>query len=345
MRLELRHLRVLCAIADAGSVSRAAAAVGISQPALTAQLHRIEKVLGGQVFHRHQLGVTPTPFGRFVLSRARSALVTVEELVATRAYDGDAAGLRIGGYATAILTGLLHRLFEMPGIRITVHTEYSPRLLLDLLASGRLDVATLVDYPGHRLPDLPAIGMCLIATEPIFVALPADHRLADRDEVPLAELADDDWLVTPPDGGGWPEYFYCACQESGFTPRVRHMMTEQHMIRAQIGEGRAISLFQATTRAGPEIAVRPLAGPPLWLRHHLAWRRGGPYAERTPEFVELASEAHREAVADSPVYAAWLARHGSRTPGAPSWAVSGSSSEAEADRGPNVADVERAVPP
>lgn len=53
---------------------------------------------------------------------------------------------------------------------------------------------------------------------------------------------------------------------------------------------------------------------------------------------------HREAVADSPVYAAWLARHGSRTPGAPSWAVSGSSSEAEADGGPNVADVERAPP-
>ncbi|MGH8795377.1 MAG: LysR family transcriptional regulator, partial [Stackebrandtia sp.] len=47
MEVELRHLRAVCAVADAGSVSKAAAALGISQPALTAQLRRIEQSLGG----------------------------------------------------------------------------------------------------------------------------------------------------------------------------------------------------------------------------------------------------------------------------------------------------------
>ncbi|GAA2583064.1 LysR family transcriptional regulator [Actinomadura fulvescens] len=303
MQVELRHLRALCAIADAGSVSRAAATLGVSQPALAAQLHRIEAALGGQVFRRGRLGVTPTPFGRFVLNRARSALMTVDELLTGPADGTD--GVRIGGYATPVLSGLLHRLFELPGSRITVQTEYSPRLLLDLLVSRRLDVATLVDYPGHELPVMPGIGTQLIAVEPVFVALPAGHRFAGCDEVVLADLAGEDWLVTPPDGAGWPECFYSACQEAGFTPRVRHMMTERDMIRTLVGEGRAVAPCQATWRAGPDIMMRPLAGPPLWMRHLLAWRHGGPLADRIGELRAFAEEAYRDAIADSPAYARW----------------------------------------
>ncbi|MFD0684418.1 LysR family transcriptional regulator [Actinomadura fibrosa] len=308
MQLELRHLRTLCAIADAGSLSRAAAAVGVSQPALTAQLQRIETVLGGQVFQRDRRGVSPTPFGLFVLSRARSALVTVDELTAGAAADGNPARLRIGGNANAVLTRLLHKLFEIPGTRVTVHTEYSPRLLLDLLASRRLDVAVLVDYPGHELPAVPAVGTHHIATEPVFVALPAAHRLAAADEVRLADLAAEDWLVTPPDGAGWPEVFYSACQDAGFAPRVLHMMSEQDMIRTLVGDGRAIAPCQATLRAGPGIAVRPLAGSPLRMRHLLGWRHGGALGDRAAVLAGLAVEAYREAAADSPAYTAWLAR-------------------------------------
>jgi len=307
MHLELRHLRTLCAIADAGSLSRAATTVGVSQPALTGQLHRIEAALSGQVFRRGRSGVTPTPFGRFVLSRARSVLVTVDELLTGAENESGTSGVRIGGYATPVLRGLLHRLFEMPGTRLTVHTEYSPRLLLDLLASRRLDVATLVDYPGHELPSIPTVRTCVVAIEPVSVALPTGHRFAERDVVPLAALADEDWLVTPPDGAGWPESFHTACQEAGFAPRVRHMMTERDMINTLVGEGRAVAPCQATLQ-GPDIVVRPLASPALWMRHVLAWRPGGPLADRAPELAELAAEAHRAAVAAIPRLAAHLAR-------------------------------------
>ncbi|MFC4907278.1 LysR family transcriptional regulator [Actinomadura gamaensis] len=308
MQLELRHLRTLCAIADAGSLSRAAGTLGVSQPALTGQLHRIEAALGGQVFRRGRLGVSPTPFGLFVLTRARSALVTVDELLTGPDSEPVDPTLRIGGYATPVLAGLVHRLFETPGASITVRTEYSPRLLLDLLASRRLDVAILVDYPGHELPPVPAVGTRTVATEPVSVALPAGHRLAGLAEVPLAELAGEDWLVTPPDGAGWPEYFYTACQEAGFTPRVRHMMTEHDMIRALVAEGRAVAPCQALLRTGPGVVVRPLTGPALWLRHLLAWRHGTPVAARAGELAALAAEAHAAAVADDPVLASWLAR-------------------------------------
>ncbi|GAA4221170.1 DNA-binding transcriptional LysR family regulator [Streptosporangium album] len=311
MQLELRHLRVICAIADAGSLSRAATAVGVSQPALTAQLQRVEGALGGQVFWRGRLGVTPTPFGQFVLTRARSILLTVDELVTgVSAYDGQSNLVRIGGYVTPVLSGLLTRLFEVPGVSITVHTEYSPRLLLDLLASRRLDAVTLVDYPGNELPTLPSVGMRLVATEPVFVLMSSRHRLAAEEEVNLADLADDDWVISPPDGVGWPECVYSACQEAGFTPRVPHSMSEQAVIRQLVAGGHAVSPCQATVQDGPGIVVRPLAGNPLWLRHLVAWRRDGPLAQRAQELAEFAMEAHREAIAERPHYVAWTVRNG-----------------------------------
>lgn len=309
MQLELRHLRVLCAIAEAGSIRRAAAKIGVSQPALSAQLRRIEEALGGRVFLRDRLGIAPTPFGAFVLSRARSALVTVNEMCSGAPVEVGSQ-VRIGGCVTPLFTGMLSRLFEMPGTQITVRTEYSPRLLLDLLLSRRLDVATLIEYPGRELPGSPEIRTCLIAVEPVFVAIPAGHRLAGKDEVSLAELADEAWVVTPPDGAGWPEYFYSACQEAGFIPRVRHTMVERDMIHTLVEEGRAIAPCQATLRAGPGMVVLPLAGPPLWLRHLLAWRHHGPITDRAVELVELATEAHRAAVTGTPAYAAWLAGPG-----------------------------------
>lgn len=73
MELELRHLRVLCAIADSGSVGRAAAALGYTQPALSTQLRRIERLLGEGLFVRASTGVELTAYGAEVVSQpARS---------------------------------------------------------------------------------------------------------------------------------------------------------------------------------------------------------------------------------------------------------------------------------
>src|SRR5258706_10950504 len=74
MDLELRHLRVVCAIADAGSVTKAASVLGLAQPALTAQLQRIERALGGLLFERDRRGARATPLGELVLARARVLL-------------------------------------------------------------------------------------------------------------------------------------------------------------------------------------------------------------------------------------------------------------------------------
>src|SRR5262245_26615868 len=99
MDLELRHLRVVCAIADAGSVTKAASALGLAQPALTAQLQRIERALGGLLFERDRRGARATPLGELVLSRARVLLPAIKGLQdeATRlASTSESGRYRIG---------------------------------------------------------------------------------------------------------------------------------------------------------------------------------------------------------------------------------------------------------
>src|SRR5690606_12155672 len=80
MDLELRHLKIVSAVADARSVSKAPPSLGLEQPALTAQLKRIERVLGGALFHRDHTGARPTALGEFVLARARVLLPAARRL-------------------------------------------------------------------------------------------------------------------------------------------------------------------------------------------------------------------------------------------------------------------------
>lgn len=80
MDLELRHLRTLCAIADAGSLGRAAALLKYSQPAMSTQLRRIERLFGDDLFVRTASGVEPTQYGLEVLTQARDILARADAI-------------------------------------------------------------------------------------------------------------------------------------------------------------------------------------------------------------------------------------------------------------------------
>jgi len=312
MRLELRHLRTLRAIADQGSVTKAAAALGVSQPALTAQLRRIEQVLGGAVFTRDHRGVAVTAFGEFVLAKARVVLAGVDDLLAAGPHELAGQALRIGSFENPVVVTLLaHLAGALPEARITLQTEHFVRVLVDMVANGRLDVALVADYPGHELRPHPSLEPAVMAVEPVFVALPAAHPLAARAEVDLADLAGEAWVLPPPDGMGWPEHLLQACGQAGFTPRARYQLVEAGVRRELIGAGHAVSACQALYGADERVAVLPLRGDPLWMRQVLIWRPS--FAAHVPALLESARAAHAAVAARSPAYRAWLARR-ARTP-------------------------------
>ena len=77
-RPTVRHLETLVAVADHGSFRRAAASLGMSQPALSAQVQGAEELLGVQVFERDRRSVLVTPAGEDVVGRAREALASID---------------------------------------------------------------------------------------------------------------------------------------------------------------------------------------------------------------------------------------------------------------------------
>ncbi|MFF5206450.1 LysR family transcriptional regulator [Streptosporangium sp. NPDC000396] len=307
--LELRHLRVLCAISDTGSLTRAATLLGTTQPALSAQLQRVERVIGGRLFERDRHGARPTPLGEFVLTRARTVLSGMDELLAGAAARPAGGPVRLGGIDGPILVGLVDRLGDLLGGReVTSYADAAPRLLCDLVAARRLDAAVVVDYVGHELRPVPPLCHEPVAAEPVFVALASGHPLAGRPELDLSDLAGEAWVLSPPDGGGWPECFRTACHQAGFVPHAPHRAVDAWTIREIVTSGRAVAPCRATFAESDGLVIRPLRGDPLLMRHLLVWHPQGELAAHVPAVRELAARAFADYVRERPRYLEWRNR-------------------------------------
>jgi DNA-binding transcriptional LysR family regulator len=311
VELEVRHLRALCAIADAGSVRKAALQLGMTQPSLTTQLRRIEDAIGGLLFTRGQTGSRPTPLGHSVLSRARPIVAEMTALV-TAARDAAAgtggARLRVGSVGSRVVAGWLRRIHaRLPDTDITIHIEVSASTLLQLLATNQLDVAFIHETEGFPL-HIPA-GVerrVLVSREPRFVALAATHPAARRPVIGLAELADDSWIVDPTADHEWAA-LRRAFTSAGLNPRLVHVR-DNTTAADLVASGEAVRPCQPTAAPTPGTVLRPLAGDPLTAEVSLAAR---PCALPPPEFDALFTDletAYAEAARRNTAYRTWLGR-------------------------------------
>ncbi|MGW1894493.1 LysR family transcriptional regulator [Streptomyces sp. NPDC002004] len=305
MELEVRHLRALCAIADTGSLHRAARQLGMTQPSLSTQLRRIEQAVGGRLFLRDRTGCRPTPLGRTLLGRARPLVEEMRALVAdTRAAAALAAEgpqLRIGSTASRAIPGWLRRLrARPPGAEPTLQMDVSANALLRMVAAGQLDVAFVHEVEGSplRFPS----GLCrrvLVDREPQFVTLAADHPAARQRVVRLTDLADDRWMIDPTVDGEW-DALGRVFRAAGLSPRVLH--GDYLTAAALVASGEVVTVCQPTSRGRPDMAIRPLHGDPLGVRLLLVART----PERLDDVYGELEEAYWEAARQAPAYREWL---------------------------------------
>ncbi|MFI2032742.1 LysR family transcriptional regulator [Streptomyces buecherae] len=312
MDLEMRHLRAIRTIAEAGSLTRAAAVLGLAQPALSAQLKRIEATLGGRLFERGRYGVRTTALGDFVLDRARILLPAVGQLqreAVRLTQDGEQApAFRLGGTHGPLLGAMVDRLSAAhPGAPVTTRISWSDREIAASVADGRLNFAVIGACGQSTPPEPDRLAWRQFAVDPIFVMLSTDHPLAARSEVELADLADEAWAVVPGDGC-FGECFNAACARAGFRPR-RLYETDIASCVYLAEVGRAAGLCRATLPTPPGLVTRALAGTPLMWRHLIGWDPYGPAADVASDVVEHAYAAHADAATRSESYAAWLAAH------------------------------------
>ena len=195
-----KRLIELLRIADCGSFTRAAAALGISQPALSNSVAVLERRLGVRVFERTRNGATLTEFGQLLAGHAAaidSVLArAVDELEAKK--RGLEGSLVVGVSPIAcidIVPVAVARLKrETPNIVISVEERADDELLAGL-RSGEID---LVVNSAGLLPDEPDIVCETLARDALVAAMRKGHRLARRASLSIAELRGEQWVVPPP---------------------------------------------------------------------------------------------------------------------------------------------------
>ena len=317
MELELRHLRIVCAVAEAGSVTKAAASLGLAQPAVTAQLRRIERLLGADLFERTRHGVSPTPLGELILARARVLLPAARDLqddavrlaATSRAGTAPRSRLRVGTTGGAFIAGMVLMMEQTePTTEVVTSASFRALELVDQIRTDRLDCAVIGCCGEPSLPTDAELHVRMLAVEPVCVMLTEQHPAAGLEEVPLARLAGEHWAWLPGDGC-LHDCFVAACVRDGFTPKAGYESDAATCIElAQTG--RAVTLCLPTRRA-PGVVVRPIAGGPLRWVHTMVWRTT--YVDAAPERAEwlhqAAVAAYREAMAGAPEYVSWLARN------------------------------------
>nr|WP_069815566.1 LysR family transcriptional regulator [Streptomyces sp. TP-A0874] len=314
MELEVRHLRALCAIADTGSVRKAAARLGMSQPSLTTQLRRIEKAVGGALFTRERTGSKPTPLGRSVLCRARpivaemSALVTAAREAAAHA---DGARLRIGSNGSRAVAGWLRRTHRrLPETDTTIHIDMSAKALLQMVAANQLDIAFVHELDGFPLPLGAGVERrVLVEQEPQFLAMSEQHPSAGRSVVDFSDVADDPWMVDPTvdDEYGAIRRLFAAADRELRVVQVHDNTTAAELVAS----GEAVCPCQPTSVPRSGMVIRPLRGDPLTVRLFVAFRARSATAEDIDGLYADLRASYTEAAWANAAYRQWLLRAGS----------------------------------
>ncbi len=190
--LDLRQLRYFVAVAEEGTIGRAAAKLGVAQPAISRQLKLLERAIGSDLVARHAKGVEPTPAGAALLSATRAMLAQIDGAAvrAARAAHGMGGSVRFGVGRGSLASALVQRGLaiireQFPDIELTIEDlEAGPSQWRGLLGHT-LDVALGVEPP----PDLRDIATERITDARIEVALlSSTHPLASRSIIEPHEL-------------------------------------------------------------------------------------------------------------------------------------------------------------
>ena len=194
--MNLRTLRYFVAIADAGSLTAASAAIGIAQPALSRQMHELERDLGIELLQRTARGVRMTKAGATLYESAQRMLAEAQRV--RTALEGRAAAHDLAvtlGASPTLSRVLVPGVFEkcqrsLAGVRLTVREAFTP-VLLDWLEKGVIDVAIIT---GNAATAGRPVAMQPLLGEPFALVTPAARQ--QKAVVPVAQLARIPLLMT-----------------------------------------------------------------------------------------------------------------------------------------------------
>ncbi|MEV0280341.1 LysR family transcriptional regulator [Streptomyces sp. NPDC050610] len=294
--LNLDRLRTLHAVARHGSVSAAADGLHVTTSAVSQQLAKLERETGQQLLAKNGRGVRLTDAGRLLADHAARILSQVELAQADlEAQRGEAVGdLLLGAFPTAARGLFPAALAELrrahPKLRSRLE-EMEPDVAVPRVVRGDIDIAIVLDWYNKPLPLPEGLAKAPILDDPADLAMPADHPLADRDQVELEDFAHDEW-VSWPKGEFCHDWLMLTLRGKGVEPRISHMAEEHHTQLALIDAGLGVAVTPRLGRGPVPAGVRVVPVRHTMRRHIYAiWRAD---ADRRPS-IRAAVEALRAA--------------------------------------------------
>ena len=281
-------LRVLLAVAERGSFTAAARALGYTQSAVSRQVAALESAAGQLLFERHRGGVRLTAAGSRLLPRARHI---VDELGAALA-DARATPsgrVRLGAFpiaaASLVPDALVQLRAESPELIITLREATTPALVRSIRA-GTLDLAVVAQSPPYRPleTESPALDVSTLVERDLVIAVGPGHPLARRRAVEVGELTGQVWVASASEGGD---------SLMGVWPGLAERADVRYVVRDWLAKLRLVAAGLAITTVAPSLAsqlpagvqVVSVRGEPREHRRLSLIRLPGP---RAPEVTEVA---------------------------------------------------------
>ncbi|MDP3899203.1 MAG: LysR family transcriptional regulator [Mesorhizobium sp.] len=293
MAFTIRQLQYFIAVAEQGSVSRAAQNLSISQSAVTEAIKELEGDLGVILFDRHPRGLAITHKGHQFLRHATKILADVSD--ARRTFSGEAESatgrLQLGvtslvaGYVLSDLLARYRRAF--PGVEVSA-IEDNGDYLEHLLIGGELDVAVMVI---SNLRDRMALQAEILEVSPYRLWLPLGHKLAGADSIGLTDIAAEPLIMLTVDE--IEENTGKLLMALGARPHVAFRTRSVEAVRSLVATGAGVALlpdlvYRPWSLEGDRIESRDVSGALPVVQVGMVWRRGSGLAQAARDFIGIA---------------------------------------------------------
>ncbi|MBX4868636.1 LysR family transcriptional regulator [Rhizobium bangladeshense] len=293
MAFTLRQIQYFVAVAEQGSVTRAAQNLSISQSSVTEALKELETDLGVELFERHPRGLTITHNGHQFLRHATKILASVSD--ARTSFSGQQSALSgtlnigvtslVAGY---VLSDLLARYRRAcPGIEVSA-IEDNGGYLEHLLVGGELDVAVMVI---SNLRDRMALQAEILETSPYRLWLPMGHPLVSADIISVADIAREPLIMLTVDE--IEENTGKLLSALGARPHVAFRTRSVEAVRSLVATGAGVALlpdlvYRPWSLEGDRIESRDVSGSLPVVQVGMVWRKGSSLPQAARDFVGIA---------------------------------------------------------
>ncbi|MFI0998925.1 LysR family transcriptional regulator [Streptomyces galbus] len=260
-------------VARTEHVTRAAQEMNVPQSTLSRAMARLEQDLGVDLFARHGRTVSLTPAGRTFLTSVERALAEVRRAADEVRADADAATGKVAfGFLHTMgaetVPALLHAFrADHPRVRFGLVQNHG-EAMLEGLRAGQLDLCLT-----SPVPDAPDLVARRLDEQKLRLVVPADHRLAGRRRVRLAEAAEETFVTLEP-GYGLRRITDALCQEAGFRPRVAFEGEEAETLRGLVAAGLGVALLPPPTVPRPGVVELAVTTPRAVREIGVAWPAG-----------------------------------------------------------------------